>query len=184
VQPPPVDMPELIARARQSLPIPTPGLAYGPDRDRVAVNFWTSIWLIGAENPAPITVRDPLGRVTLTARLELVLVTVNPGERDPQTGAQAAAVECSAATARVVNSAEGGCGYTYRWRSLPARTAGSGTWQMQATVRWRFSWQATGAVPAGQPRQGGEDATSPNLPLAAVSVGEWRTAGGFNTGGG
>lgn len=61
------------------------------------------------------------------------------------------------------------CGYHYRWRSLPERTGGAGTWPVTVSTTWTVNWTTniglSGSIiaPAGRS-------------TFDVEVGEYRTA--------
>ncbi len=60
-----------------------------------------------------------------------------------------------------------GYGYTYRWKSLPERTNGTGHWPITASATWIITWTAsTGET--------GSDTVTRQTTLP-VSVGEWTT---------
>ena len=62
------------------------------------------------------------------------------------------------------------CGYTYKLRSLPARTGGAGRWPITATTHWQVDWQGTSA---GAPVAGQEElalSTSTALPVGELQA--------------
>lgn len=62
------------------------------------------------------------------------------------------------------------CGYTYRLRSLPERTAGAGRWPVTATSVWTVTWSGTSN---GAPVTGEETlrvSTSTSLAVGEIQV--------------
>ncbi len=176
--PPPINPQVLAQQAMAQLQIPAPDIRFGPDPDRIAVNFWTSLWVANATPPPPKTITA--GQVSVTATVKLTSVSWAPGEVDPANGQGVGSMECASAgtapTAGADPQVQPACGYKYHWRSLPSRTSGSGTWQLQASATWTMTWTATGTAPS-QPTQG--TATTARRAVSAIRVGEWRTAGGY-----
>lgn len=174
--PPPTDLVALSRKARAAVGIPQFTLEFGPDSKRLAVNMQTtftavpnrSMNLAGSASDRGIT-------VTVTGRL--VGMAWSPGEPVQCTAGDPKAA-CSGGRAGPVNCDGTTCQYTYRWMSSPARTGGAPVWTVTATATWQFTYTTTGTGPT----TGAATATwSEPMPAgtAAVSMGEWSTAGGY-----
>ncbi len=159
-QPPP-DPYALAQEAIAKLPVPLPEIRFGPDAQQIAVNVPMWLWVA---NPEPISASATDRTVTVTATAELASVTWSMGEP------RAADFVCDGAGEAPwpgADSWQPPCGYTYRLRSLPERTAGAGTWQMAAEATWQITWSANTG-------ESGSDAVTTRS-AARVRVGEWRT---------
>jgi hypothetical protein len=64
------------------------------------------------------------------------------------------------------------CGYTYVWRSLPARTDGTGSWPVTVTSRYTTTWTSTDG--AGAVVETGSDTVNTTA-TAALPVREWHS---------
>lgn len=183
--PPPPDPAVLAQQAFQQIPIPKPEIHLGPHPDLVAVNI--PVWLWVARVPvAPVTVTA--GGVSVTATPALTSVSWSMGEPlDPNAlGVLAQPVVCSGEGmyAPVPEpapdpSVNPGCGYSYQWRSLKARTGGAGTWPVSASATWVITWTSNVG-------QSGTITAPPANSVTNVEVGEWQTVGiytGANSGG-
>lgn len=158
---PPPD-PQLIAQeAIAQLPIPLPHIGFGPDAEQVAVNVPVWLWI---SNPDPVSAAATDRTVTVTATATLDSVTWSMGEPG------AADVRCSGGGVAPSAGADlwaPPCGYTYRLRSLDARTNGTGTWPVTAAATWNISWSASTG-------ESGTDIVTTRS-MAPARVGEWRT---------
>lgn len=177
---PPPDPAVLAAQAITQLTIPMPAVNVAPDPERLAVNFWTYLW---TNDPGPVSATVELRGVSVTATAVLSSVDWVMGE--PVKGGGPAAVTCTGAgspppanaTFLVESGPPPACGYVYRLRSTAARTGGTERWPVTVTSTWEVTWTSnTGAA-------GSDELTSPSS-LALVRVGEYRTVGGFGSGGG
>ena len=177
---PPPDPAVLAAQAITQLTIPMPAVNVAPDPERLAVNFWTYLW---TNDPGPVSATVELRGVSVTATALLSSVDWVMGE--PAKGGGPAAVTCTGAgspppanaTFLVESGPPPACGYVYRLRSTAARTGGTERWPVTVTSTWAVTWTSnTGAA-------GSDELTSPSS-LALVRVGEYRTVGGFGSGGG
>lgn len=184
---PPPDPAVVAQSAYRKFVVPETDVRFGPDPKRIAVNMKTWLWVgsstdLGKESAAA-------GAVTVTAHARVVRVEWSPGEpagKNPATGAlegTADTVSCSVVDRAPAadGSGEPGCSYVYKLRSLADRTQGTGTWTLTATAVWEVEWTATGVAP-GQATSG---VIRPPVRTTAaqVRVGEWRTVGGFGSGG-
>lgn len=184
VAPPPPDPAVLAQQAFQQIPIPKPEIHLGPHPDLVAVNIPVWLWITRAP-VAPVTVTA--GGVSVTATPALTSVSWSMGEPvDPNALAVLAApVVCSgegmytpAPEPAPDPSVIPGCGYSYQWRSLKARTGGSGTWPVSASATWVITWTSNVG-------QSGTITAPPANSVTSVEVGEWQTVGVYtgNSGG-
>jgi hypothetical protein len=158
---PPPDPWALAREAIARLPIPAPAIGLGPDAERIAVNVPLWLWV---SNPDPVSASATDRTVTVTANAELASVTWSMGEQD------AALVTCTGAgmaPSPGVDLWDPPCGYTYRLRSLPERTAGAGTWPVTAEATWSITWVANTG-------ESGSDSVTVSS-AARTAVGEYRT---------
>lgn len=125
----------------------------------VGVPIW--LWVgAGAGQVGPVTATAAAGAARVTAEARLVAVEWSmgpPGEL----------VRCSGPgtpwTGQDGRSPD--CGYTYRLRSLPERTAGTGEWQIFATAVWSVTWSG---FTDGAPVSGGQTLRVPAGTTLAV----------------
>ncbi len=136
------------------------------------MNLWTWLWI---DEPAPVSMTVAAGPVSVTATATLAQTEWSMGEpgRDADSGEASAptSVVCEGAGVAPVDGQydwqeEPPCGYRYQWRSLPARTGGTGTWPVTVTARWDVTWTATTG-------QTGTDTLTASS-TTAVNVGEYR----------
>ena len=172
---PPPDPAVLAQQAYQRIPIPKPDMHFGPHPDLVAVNV--PVWLWVTRRPVvPVTVTA--GGVSVTATPALTSVSWSMGEPvEPDSpGVPAPAVVCSGeamytpAPTDVAPTVVPGCGYSYQWRSLKARTGGLGSWAVSASATWVITWTSNVG-------QGGTITAPPANSVANLQVGEWQTIG-------
>lgn len=158
---PPPD-PRVVAReAVARLPVPLPTIQVGPNIKRVAVNIPVWLWV---SNPETVTASATDRTVTVTASASLQSVTWSMGEPG------AKPFTCQGAGAAPWQGADlwqPPCGYTYRLRSLPSRTAGAGVWPVTATASWAIAWRANTGT-------SGTDTVTTRSTLG-LNVGEYRT---------
>jgi hypothetical protein len=148
---------EAVAR----LPVPLPTIQVGPNIQRVAVNIPVWLWV---SNPDAVTASATDRTVTVTASASLQSVTWSMGEPDTKP------FTCQGAGAAPWPGADlwqPPCGYTYRLRSLPSRTAGAGVWPVTATASWAITWRANTGT-------SGTDTVTTRSTLG-LNVGEYRT---------
>ncbi|NNG35554.1 hypothetical protein [Nakamurella aerolata] len=132
--------------------VPQQQIRIGPmkwDEIIVKVPQWLSGNDPGAQT-ASLTFRGV--SVTMTTRLESVDWTMGEPKGDPDRGAtDPATVSCDgpgepappiATLPEDAKTWAPPCGYTFRWRSIPERTGGSGTWPVRALVHWNAHWEA------------------------------------------
>ncbi|NNG37190.1 hypothetical protein [Nakamurella aerolata] len=132
--------------------VPQQQISIGPmkwDEIIVKVPQWLSVNDPGAQT-ASLTFRGVT--VTMTTRLESVDWTMGEPKGDPDQGAtDPATVSCAgpgepappiATLPEDAKTWAPPCGYTFRWRSIPERTGGSGTWPVRAVVHWNAHWEA------------------------------------------
>jgi len=169
--PPPPDPAVLAQQAIGELRIPKPVINLGPDPNRVAVNFWTWLWL-GDSPPTSSTVA--LRGVSVTATATLSSVDWSMGEPLSLDGGGIGSVTCQgpgvAPSANADFSEPPPCGYMFKYRSLQERTNGVGKWPVAATATWSVSWTASTG-------QTGADSLSASS-TTSVEVGEYRTTRG------
>jgi hypothetical protein len=173
--PPPPDPAVLAQQAYQQIPIPKPDIHFGPHPDLVAVNIPVWLW-VSKVQVAPVTVTA--GGVSVTATPALTSVSWSMGEPvDPDSpGVLVPAVVCSGdamytpAPTDVAPTVVPGCGYSYQWRSLKARTGGLGSWAVSASATWVITWTSNVG-------QGGTITAPPANSVANLQVGEWQTIG-------
>lgn len=169
----PPDPAVLAQEAYTKLAIPAPKIGISPDQDQLYVQMPTWLWV---DNPGELASTVAAGGVSVTATASLTSTTWTLGEpaRNPSfTGFEpgpAVTETCEGAgtppPADVDWKAEPPCGHTFRWRSLPERTSGSGKWPITATTTWTVAWQSN----TGQSGSGTLSASSQD----AVAVGEYR----------
>jgi len=173
--PPPPDPAVLAQQAYQQIPIPKPEIHFGPHPDLVAVNIPVWLW-VSKVQVAPVTVAA--GGVSVTATPALTSVSWSMGEPvDPNNpSVPAPAVVCAGdamytpAPTDVAPTVVPGCGYSYQWRSLKARTGGLGSWAVSASATWVITWTSNVG-------QGGTITAPPANSVANLQVGEWQTIG-------
>lgn len=172
----------LAQQARGQLVMPSLQVQVGPDKSQLAVKvpvwFWLDRAQVGVE---PKTVSA--GAVSVTARAELVSMTVSPGEwRSKTAGAAGGFVDAFDCAGDAMFAAPRSssvswqqkplCGYTYGYRSDKNRTDGRGTWQATVTAHWRVTWTSTGAGGVG-----GVIDVPPASTVWPLQIGEWRAIG-------
>lgn len=170
---PPPDPAVLAVEASKNLRVPSPTISYGPSAKDIVVQIPTWLWV---DDPGQLSASVSAGTVTVTASARLSSTTWTLGEpdRNPSfTGYRsgpAVTVTCQGAGAPPPSDvdwkAEPVCGHTFRWRSLPERTGGSGKWPITATTSWNVTWQSN----TGQSGTMALTATSQD----SVAVGEYR----------
>lgn len=177
--PPPPDPAVLAAQAIGQLRVPSPSVGMSPDPEWLAVNFWT--WLY-TDDPGPVSTTVELRGVSVTATASLSQVAWVMGEPVSlkNAGAGIAGVTCDgpgvAPPAKPRYDQPPPCGYMYKFRSTKERTAGTERWPVTATATWAVTWTSnTGAS--------GTDQLQSTSSTALVRVGEYRTVGGFGSGG-
>ena len=172
--PPPPSPEELAAQAYRLIVMPDPVAHFGPDASKVAVKYWTYMWV---DDPGAVSVTVAAGPVSVTATATMTSVTWSMGEPvSPENlSSRAAPVMCEGAGADpgptvdiTKDPAPGTCAYMFKVRSTPERTGGSGTWSVTATANWRITWTAN----TGE--SGVLDAPS-RVSVTNVSVGAWST---------
>lgn len=169
--PPPPSPQELAEQAYREILIPTPQIGAGPDREKLAVNLWTWLWV---DEPGPQTVTVAAGGVSVTAVATLTSVTWSLGE-PAATGGPYATGPPVTKTCQGTGAAppadynwkvEPPCGYRYTWMSTADRTGGTGEWPITATTNWTVTWQSnTGVSGSGVLNATGAD---------ALEIGEYR----------
>lgn len=157
--PPPPPSPEELAQRlykRVDVLIPDHTVGIGPTKpDETIVKVPQWLWV---DDPGPQSASISLLGVTVDMTASIESVDWNMGEPtgNPDQGAtEPATVHCTGPGKPAPPIAElpfeaktwkPECGYTYRWRSIPERTNGRGTWPIQANVHWNAHWQSnTGA---------------------------------------
>jgi len=168
--PPPLDPAVLAQQAIGQLRIPRPVINLGPDPDKVAVNFYTWLWL---DNVPPASSTVALRGISVTATATLSSVVWSMGEPVSLDGGGIGSVTCQGtgvAPSVYSDLNEPPCGYMFRYRSLRERTNGVGKWPVSATATWPVKWTAT----TGQSGSDSLSATS----TTNVGVGEYRTTRG------
>lgn len=170
--PPPPNPATLAQQAVALLRVPIPAIGAGPDRNRLAVNLWSWLWV---DDPGPLSSTVSLAGVTVIATATLESVTWSLGEPAPTGGAYApgppVTVTCQGTgTAPPPDydwKAEPPCGHKYTWMSTADRTGGTGKWPVIATTNWAVTWQSnTGVSGATTLSATGTD---------ALEIGEYRT---------
>lgn len=164
----------VLARAEGRFNIPAPDIRLGPDASQIAVQI--PVWLAVA-NAEPITTTAEAGDTVATITAVLSRTDWDMGEPyDPNSGSTATmTVSCNGPGTifqQGMSPANPPCGYTYRWRSLPERTAGTEIWRIIATATWDVNWQVTNSE--GEIMSGSETVTVTDS--YDVSVREWRAA--------
>ena len=169
--PPPPDPAVLAQQAIGQLRIPHPGIHLGPDPDKIAVNFYTWLWIDGSP---PVSSTVALAGVSVTATATLSSVDWSMGEPLSLAGGGIGSVTCQGAG--VAPSADSDfnepppCGYMFNYRSLLERTNGVGKWPVSATATWAVTWAASTG-------ESGADSLSASS-TTNVEVGEYRTTRG------
>lgn len=177
--PAPPDPAVLAAQAIAELKVPEPSVGTSPDPDWLAVNFWT--WLY-TDDPGPVSTTVELRGVSVTATASLSQVAWVMGEPVSlkNAGAGIAGVTCNgpgvAPPANPRYDQPPPCGYMYKLRSTKERTAGTERWPVTATATWAVTWTSNTGV-------SGTDQLQSTSSTALVRVGEYRTVGGFGSGG-
>ncbi len=156
------------AMAIAQLPIPSPVIGIGPDRELAAVNVPVSLWVA---NSAPVSASATDGPLTVTVTASISSVSWSMGEPASldRPSLLVAPVVCTGAGTAVARGSGrvSDCSYTYQWRSLPARTGGSHEWMVTATANWAISWTSTSG-------RTGTDMVAIHS-VTGLSVGEWRS---------
>jgi hypothetical protein len=161
----------LAQQAIGQLRIPHPGIHLGPDADKIAVNFYTWLWIDGSP---PVSSTVALAGVSVTATATLSSVDWSMGEPLSLAGGGIGSVNCQGAG--VAPSADSDfdepppCGYMFNYRSLLERTNGVGKWPVSATATWAVTWTASTG-------ESGADSLSASS-TTNVEVGEYRTTRG------
>lgn len=154
--PPPPNPVDLAEQATALLPIPTPTLNLGPHPEDAVVNRPLWLWV---DNPGNLTSTVALLGVQVTATATLTTTTWSMGESvdRPGDGNYVEAVEVCDGPGSPPPSQdelnrtpahewEPACGHTYRWRSNPDRTQGTGKWPVTATTKWTVNWTSNVGV--------------------------------------
>lgn len=171
---PAVDPAVLAQEAFQRLPIPKPDMNFGPDPTKIAVRYWTYLWV---SNPAPVKATANAGAVTVTAIATLTSVIWTMGEpvSADNLNTPAPALTCQGPGSDPGTNADitlppgpGFCAYTFNVRSTPERTNGTGAWPVTATANWSVSWKANTG-------QSGIMVAPTQVSTTAVCVGAWGT---------
>lgn len=173
--PPPPDPADLAQQAFQQFNLTHPTLHFGPDEALVAVKVPVWLW-VDPMQLAPVTVTA--GGVSVTATPTLKSVTWSMGEpaNPNRPRVMSKSVTCTgssmfaAAPASVAPSVKPPCGYTFQWRSLKERTAGTGTWAVTASANWVVNWTSNTG-------EGGQIVAQPVNSVHQLEVGEWQTVG-------
>lgn len=173
--PPPPDPADLAQQAYQEFDLPYPTPHFGPDEALVAVKVPVWLW-VDPIQLAPVTVTA--GGVSVTATPTLKSVTWSMGEpaNPNRPRVMAKSVTCTgssmfaAAPESVAPSVKPPCGYTFQWRSLNDRTAGTGTWAVTASANWVVDWTSNTG-------EGGQIVAQPVNSVQQLEVGEWQTVG-------
>lgn len=176
---PPVDRLALSRLARASIAIPTFTLQFGPDPSRLAVNVPVEFEAV-AQGATVLSGTASDRGVTVTVSGHLLGLSWRPGEPENCTAGDRKAL-CSG-TKAPVECGVAMCLYTYQWVSSKERTGGDPAWPVAAVASWEFTFTSSGTGAATGPAS---DTWTESIPAgnAAISVGEWRTAGGFSEGG-
>lgn len=164
----PVDPQMVVERATGQLDVPEPVIHFGPDASELAVRVPIWLWI---DDPGVITETATAGPITATVTARITSTQWEMGEpwQVDRPHQPAPAVTCDGAGAAYTIGADRTnppCGYTYAWRSLPERTAGSGTWPVTVTATYTVTWELN----TGETDTETVTATS----TTAVQVGEWR----------
>jgi len=172
--PPPPSPEELAQQAYQLISMPDPVIHLGPDDTKIAVKYWTYLWV---QNPGPVSATVTAGPVSVTATATMTSVTWSMGEPvSPENlSSRAAPVTCEGTGADpgptvdiTKDPAPGTCAYMFKVRSTASRTGGSGTWPVTATANWRITWTANTG-------ESGVLDAPPRVSVTDVSVGAWST---------
>lgn len=174
--PPPVDLVALSRQARADIAIPTFALQFGPDAKRLAVNMQTTFTAVPDRSMNLGASASDRG-VTVTVAGRLVGMAWSPGE-PVRCAAGDRKAACSGGRVGPVDCDGTACQYTYHWMSSPARTGGAPVWTVTATATWQFVYTTAGAGPTTGAATGTWTEPMP-AGTAAVSMGEWSTAGGY-----
>jgi len=143
-----VDPVVLAQAAYQKLPIPQPNMAFGPDVSRIAVRYWTYLWV---SNSAPVTASATAGAVTVTATASLKSVIWTMGEPvsadrlfvpAPPLVCQGPGSDPGPNVNTTLPPAVGACAYMFNVRSTAERTGGARTWPVTAAASWVITWRA------------------------------------------
>ena len=149
--PPPPDPAVLALRAYGELRIPQPAIGVVPDREKLAVNLWTWLWI---DDPGPLSNTVAAGGVSVTATAVLTSVTWSLGEPATTGDTYEAGVPATLTCEGPGTSPPTGydwrakppCGYMFHWRSLKERTGGTGKWPITATSNWTVTWASNTGV--------------------------------------
>lgn len=172
--PPPPSPAELAEQAYRLIEMPDPDAHFGPDDSKIAVKYWTYMWV---DDPGPVSATVTAGPVSVTATARMTSLTWSMGEPvSPENlSSRVAPVTCEGTGMDpgpnvdiTKDPAPGMCAYMFKVRSTPERTGGSGTWAVTATANWQITWVAN----TGE--SGALDAP-PRVSVSDVSVGAWST---------
>ncbi|SDP06128.1 hypothetical protein SAMN04515671_2838 [Nakamurella panacisegetis] len=180
VVPPPPDPSVIAEQAAAELTVPNPRITLGPDEGKIAVKV--PVWL-SVDTPGPLSYTVAVRGLSVTVVASLKSTTWSMGEPvDPANpGIEVAAIKCEgpgvSAPPGVSSSVIPPCGYTYHWKSLATRTAGSGKWSVTATTDWAVTWTASSGASGTLNRPLRPSSTK------QVVVHEWRSSLVANPGG-
>lgn len=172
--PPPPSPEELAEQAYRLIVMPDPSAHFGPDNEKIAVKYWTYMWV---DDPGPVAATVTAGPVSVTATATMTSVTWSMGEpvSPDNLSSRAAPVTCEGTGVApgpnvdiTKEPAPGTCAYMFKVRSTPERTGGSGTWPVTATANWQITWAASTG-------ESGTLDAPPRVSVSYVSVGAWST---------
>lgn len=173
---PPLPDPAVVAQqAIDTIQFPIPQPHLGPE-ELLAVNRW--IYLTVDNNPGTLTADAAVPGLAISATATLTSSTWSMGEITavdrsgtvaPFTCTGSGVTPSPTANLHANQPQEPGtCAYAYKFRSLPERTGGTGTWPVTVTTTWSITWTATDGTTGTATRS----QTSDPLP---ASVGEWQS---------
>jgi hypothetical protein len=173
--PPPPDPAVVAQQAIDTIDFPIPQPQLGPE-EALAVNRW--IYLSVGNNPGPLTAEAAVPGLAITATATLTSSTWSMGEiTAADKRSTVAPITCTGGGTRPSPTANvrasepkepGSCAYAYRFRSLPERTGGTGSWPVTVTTNWSITWTATDGSTGTATRS----QTSDPFP---AGVGEWQS---------
>lgn len=157
--PPPAPTPpnptDLAQQVISQLPIPTPTLNLGPHPEHAVVHLPLWLWI---NNPGPLTAAADLLGVHVQASATISTTSWHMGESGADLDnlyRPESVVDCTGAGTPAPpldelpadpHTWKPDCGYTYRWKSLPERTNGTGSWPIKADVTWTVTWTSNQGV--------------------------------------
>lgn len=161
-------------QAAGQIRVGSPAPHFGPDPGQIAVKVPVWLWT-DSSRPLSKTIVTPGLWVTATAPLSSTTWLMGEPQEITRPGVPVLPFTCvgtgEPAPAGSTSDLPGPCSYTYKWKSLGARTGGSKGWTVSVTSKWRVTWTASNGA------SGFLETPLISAPrLQNVTVGEWRSS--------